>query len=781
MIRFLSWRHFSIKEKLILISLITTGSALFLAGAIFVTGEILAIRQSEISYLNGLAGTIARNSVPILTAGEHKASGKILEALGPASNVTCAILYDGSGKVIAEYHKNKPCPPMSGQIFRGDTQDFGLIHIDFLQHIKQGQNTLGTIHLKSHTKGISSVVMGYATTLIVIMGCSFLLAYVLFSNLQNAVTRHLYDLADLMGVASRNKDYSVRAAINTEDEVGILSQGFNEMLDNIQARDGELDRYRQRLETLVEERTTQLLKTNEQLHSELRERTRVEKALQESEYRYRTIFDTAGSANAILENDSTIVMVNDAFTRLTGYSKDEVEGNKVWTEFVLKEDLEKAKAYHHSKKTNPDSTPNEYEVRIVNREGNVRNAYVSLALVPGTTRSIASLLDITDIRDLQAQLFQSQKMEAIGELAGGVSHDINNILTIIMGYGSLLLMKMDPKDSAKSYVENILSSAEKATNLTQSLLAFSRRQVITPKHVELNTIIKDVEKLLLRVIGEDIDLKTTLTKNKAYVFADPNQMGQVLLNLAANARDAMPHGGSLIIRTDIIQADETLAARIMKGKTGTYALISVTDTGVGMVKEDLDRIFEPFFTTKEEGKGSGLGLSIVYGAITQHGGYVDVESESNRGTTFRMYLPIVSAREGRSRAKTPESLARGSETVLVAEDNEAVRILVRNILAEQGYGVMEAVDGDDAVRKFKDNPSEISLLLFDVVMPKKNGKRAYNEIRTINSDIKALFMSGYTVDVVNSHGVFEKEARIIYKPIVPPKLLSAVREILDSR
>jgi CheY-like chemotaxis protein len=371
-------------------------------------------------------------------------------------------------------------------------------------------------------------------------------------------------------------------------------------------------------------------------------------------------------------------------------------------------------------------------------------------------------------------------MEAVGQLAGGVAHDFNNILTIIMGYGSILLMNTDKDSTLKSYVESILASAERATNLTQSLLAFSRKQSITPKNIELNSVIKNVEKLLRRLIGEDIELQTKLSKTVVPVFADPGQIEQVLLNLAANARDAMPQGGSLLIHTEVINGDEVFSKNITNYKPGKYALVSVADTGTGMSQETAERIFEPFFTTKEEGKGTGLGLSIVHGVITQHSGHIEVQSEAGHGTVFKMYLPLVAYQKERTRAPIVHRSTGGSEMVLVAEDNEPVRILVRNILAEYGYSVIESADGEDAVEKFKSSVNNVHLLLLDVILPKKNGKSVYEEIRKIKPDIKVLFMSGYTTDIVQKHGIFENEFNFVQKPVMPHVLLGKVRNVLDA-
>jgi PAS domain S-box-containing protein len=779
-IKFLTWRNLSIREKLILISFITTGSALFLVGTIFIAGEIFSIHQSSVTYLSGLAKTVSQNSIPALKSQDKKGIDKIFGALNSTLDVTCAVLYDVKGNVISKFDRGAPCQTITLPLPKGETHRFGLSHMELSQEVKYGQEDLGTIQMVAYLGGSYSRITSHMTTLFVIMGCSFLFGYILFSNLQNTVTRHIYELASLMKIISANKDYSIRATTVTKDEIGTLAEGFNEMLDNIENRDIELANYRQGLEDLVDQRTKELISANEQLQKELAERIKIEKALQESEYRYRTIFETSGNANFIVEEDMTISMVNAAFERLSGFSRGEIENRKTFLEFVEKDDLDRIKSYHIARKENSKSAPSEYECRLVNREGSLRDVYASASLIPGTTRSIASLIDVTDLRKLQGQLLHSQKMEAVGQLAGGVAHDFNNILTIIMGYGSILLMNTAKDSTLKSYVESILASAERATNLTQSLLAFSRKQSITPKNIELNSVIKNVEKLLRRLIGEDIELQTKLSKTVVPVFADPGQIEQILINLAANARDAMPQGGSLQIHTEVINEDEVFSKNIANYKPGKYALISVADTGMGMSQETAERIFEPFFTTKEEGKGTGLGLSIVHGVIIQHSGHIEVQSEPGHGTIFRMYLPLAAYKRERAGVPVTHRSQGGSETVLVAEDNEPVRILVRNILSEYGYTVVESGDGEKAVEKFRDPANHVHLLLLDVILPKVDGKSVYEEIRKIKPDIKVLFMSGYTTDIVQNHGIFENEFNFIQKPVMPHVLLSKIRNVLDT-
>jgi nitrogen-specific signal transduction histidine kinase len=393
--------------------------------------------------------------------------------------------------------------------------------------------------------------------------------------------------------------------------------------------------------------------------------------------------------------------------------------------------------------------------------------------------SDAVLRDITEKKSLEAQLFQAQKMEAVGLLAGGVAHDFNNILTVVVGYGSLLLKKTATDSTARGYVEQVLSAAERATNLTQNLLAFSRKQIINPKPVLLSKVVSNLEKILTRVISEDIELKLFLAPQEASVMSDTGQIDQVLMNLATNAKDAMPDGGTLVIETELLEFDNDYVRRHVFAKPGKYMLISVTDTGNGMDAKTREKIFEPFYTTKDVGKGTGLGLSMVYGIIKQHNGYINVYSEPGKGTTFKIYLPVIAQEADKLVTALLTPVTGGTETILLAEDAVLVRDLAKNILEEYGYHVILAENGTDAVEAYKAHPG-IALLILDVIMPGKNGKEVYTEIRGQRPDIKALFMSGYTANIIHKKGILDSATEFISKPFSPNTFLRKVREVLDK-
>jgi nitrogen-specific signal transduction histidine kinase/ActR/RegA family two-component response regulator len=387
--------------------------------------------------------------------------------------------------------------------------------------------------------------------------------------------------------------------------------------------------------------------------------------------------------------------------------------------------------------------------------------------------------NITDRKHLESQLLQAQKMEAIGTLAGGIAHDFNNILSALIGYGNLLHMKMDNDDPLKIYVGHMLAASEKAVNLTHSLLTFSRKQAIKLQPQKVGAMIRAIEKILLRLLTEDIELNVTTSDTDITVLADVTQIDQVLLNLATNARDAMPHGGTLRIETGEAEINQEFAKSYGYGEPGRYALISISDTGTGMDEKTRQKLFEPFFTTKEVGKGTGLGLSIVYGIVKQHNGYINVASEPGKGTTFQIYLPVVktTTEERKLASITAEG---GTETILIAEDNHDLRKLLVEVLNEKGYTTIPATDGEVALALFMEHKNTIDLLMLDVVMPKMNGKEVFDEVRKGRPDVKVLFTSGYTGDVVLDKGVYDDAVDFIQKPVSPNELLVKIREVLNK-
>ncbi|HOI17521.1 MAG TPA: PAS domain S-box protein [Geobacteraceae bacterium] len=524
--------------------------------------------------------------------------------------------------------------------------------------------------------------------------------------------------------------------------------------------------------------------------ADINDRKIAEEALRTSEANYRAIFDAANDAIIVHDIETgEILDVNRRMCELYGYTRDESlcmkrgltgSGEVTWSEEVSGERMVKAVG----------GETRLFEERARSKDGREFWVEVSLkrAVIGGKERLLEVVRDISARKRAEAerdrledQLRQSHKMEAVGQLAGGIAHDFNNILTAIIGYAHLILLKMTGDNQPRNYVEQILASAERAAGLTQGLLAFSRKQVINPQPVELNGIVRNVRKFLERIIGEDIEQQIFLEDRDLVVMADTGQMEQVLMNLATNARDAMPEGGVLRIVTSVLEIERNHPAAPGSAEPLRYACLSVTDTGSGIEGKDRERLFEPFFTTKEVGKGTGLGLSIAYGIVKEHNGYIAVESEEGKGTTFRIYLPLISPDRRNSDNHEPFLPPRGTETVLVAEDDDEVRQLHKSLLEECGYSVIEAADGQAAVDVFSAHEDSIHLIILDVVMPKKNAREAFEEIRRIRPGVRTIFMSGYSADFINRKGFVDEGFAFVEKPIIPLSFLRKVREVLDRR
>lgn len=520
---------------------------------------------------------------------------------------------------------------------------------------------------------------------------------------------------------------------------------------------------------------------NARLYAEAQEELQERKRAEEELRKLSHAVEQSPVSVVITDTVGNIEYVNPKFTEITGYSPEEVIGHNP---NILKSGEIPKEVYENLWKT--ITAGHEWRGEFLNKKKSGEPYWEMASISPirngenVITHFIAVKEDITERRKLESQLRHSQKMDAVGQLAGGIAHDFNNILTAIIGYASILEKRLDEQSPLRNSATQILHSAKRAANLTQGLLAFSRKQITNPRPVKINDIVRRVEKLLERIIGEDIAIMTQLSDAEPVVMADSLQMEQVLMNLANNARDAMPGGGTMTISTELMVLDHHFAKVHGFGKPGTYARLSVADTGTGMDGDMLKKIFEPFFTTKEVGKGTGLGLSIVYGIIKKHNGYVVCYSEPRMGTVFNLFLPVVQSRVEEPAAEIVQQLAGGTETILIAEDDGVVRAFVRELLEEYGYTLIEACDGEEAVAKFRQYRDTVQLLILDLIMPKKNGQEAYAEIRKMKADVKAIFSSGYTADVIQKKGKLATEINYLPKPVAPEQLLLKIREVLDT-
>lgn len=569
----------------------------------------------------------------------------------------------------------------------------------------------------------------------------------------------------------------------------------------------ELKRAYDGLERKVAERTIELEALNRELAREIAEHKRAEQVLALSEARYRMLYEGTPVMMHSIDHSGRLVSVSDQWLQTLGYRRDEVIG-RYSTEFLTAQSRTYAREV-----VLPDfmrsGVCDNIEYQFMKKSGEIIDVLLSAIAerdeAGEVLRSLAVIIDITErkraedelkrhrdqleemvarrtaeLAVLNDQLRQSQKLEAVGLLAGGIAHDFGNILTTIKG-SVYLINKHDARNvSLTRYSEQILSSVERANDLTKSLLSFSRSQKIALQPLELNDLIRDAAQILIKLIGEHVKLKLDLAEHCTTIMAGRNQLDQVLINLAVNARDAMPDGGQLTFGTEIMEMDDLFRIAHGYGTPGKYVLLSVSDSGTGIHEGIRGKVFEPFFTTKDFGKGSGLGLAVTYGIVKQHGGYIDVEPSSPGGTIFRIYLPLVAIAPVTPDARPHVSAIPGrGETILLAEDDRDVRETMAEVLGVSGYKVIEARDGVEALGLFAEHSGTIDLVMLDVRMPLKSGREAYDEIARQKPGTKVLFISGYNKDIMDSAGTKDSSLNFLSKSASPDEILLKLREVLD--
>jgi PAS domain S-box-containing protein len=545
------------------------------------------------------------------------------------------------------------------------------------------------------------------------------------------------------------------------------------------AAEDALKQSRDELEIRVRARTADLSQLNSALQTEVVQRRQTEERVSQ----LAAIVESSRDAIIGTNLDGLVLTWNAGAEQLYGYGADEMRGRPLqlldppqtpddWPRLL--EQVRRGKV------------PATFDTQRVRKDG--KPTAVSLTLSPirdrmGRTVGVSAISrDISERRKLEAQLLQAQKMEAIGRLAAGVAHDFNNLLTIIIGFSDLLHTQLAEGSRERAEAAEVLKAGERAATLARQLLAFSRPQTAHPQLLDLNGVIAGLATVLPRMIGADVRLATVLQPDLRRVYADPGQIEQVLLNLTLNARDAMPDGGQLTLETQNVELDISYTRLHNELRPGSYVLLAVTDTGTGMTEEVRARIFEPFFTTKEKGKGTGLGLAMVYGIIKQAGGHATVYTEPGRGTTFKIYLPPRDAGSEPAVVAAPAgSLPTGTETVLVVEDDEAVRAIVGSVLRQHGYHLLEARDAATAMEAAASHQGRIDMLLVDVVLPEFSGRDVADRLTGIFPPMKVLFLSGYSSHAVVRHGVLERDMPFLEKPFTPHALASKVRTVLDSR
>lgn len=562
-----------------------------------------------------------------------------------------------------------------------------------------------------------------------------------------------------------------------------------------------------------------------------------------SEIWYKAVFENTGLPSIIIAPDTKILKANSEFCILSGLSQDEIEGKMSWTVFIYPEDVERMKDYHLHRRDNEKNAPRKYEFRFVRGDGTLRNIANSVTMIPGSPYSIASLMDITELREaengrkkLEDQLHQARKLESIGQLAGGIAHDFNNMLAAILGYSQIIQLKLSEfhedfeksnseitsnseklfsimnssgtqcdrsaveynvvtvvKDfiaTAEQYsqqtksidgmIDEVIKAASHAAGLTRQLLAFARKQTLEVQPLNLNRVITDFEKILRRTIRENVVINTSLHPLLNYIEADIGQVEQIILNLALNAQDAMPDGGTLLIKTGNCMLDRAYAETHEGVIPGKYIKLEISDTGTGMDRETQSKIFEPFFTTKEPGKGTGLGLATIYGIVRQHMGHIWFYSEQGKGTTFSIYFPQAARQPEKKKSGEIKNPASGADTIMVVEDQDQVRRMICLMLKQQGYHVLEAENGQKGIETAMSHHGGIDLLITDVVMPGLNGKELYNELVKSRPELKVLFISGYPREIISYHGILEEGLNFLQKPVPLDLLTKKIREIIEN-
>jgi PAS domain S-box-containing protein len=569
----------------------------------------------------------------------------------------------------------------------------------------------------------------------------------------------------------REGNLDTRIRLERDDEWGVIEQALNDMVANLQTSyenlrgmNGELETARFELQRKVGE-----------LEDQIEERERTEYELKTTEEKWHSLYENLPGGSFTVNDNYIIEDVNDVLCAVTGFRREELIGR--FCGVICPKGPHQCPIFDLGQKRIDNN-----ETAVKAKDGTLVPIIKSARRIPVGSKDVIveNFQDITDRKHLEEQLQHARKMEAVGQLAGGVAHDFNNILTAIIGYGTLLRMKFPEGDQSRAKVEQILGAAERASNLTRSLLTLSRKRVVQLEPLGLNACVSTMEELLTRLIREDIEFRTEIAAEVLTVMGDKTQVEQILINLVTNARDSMPDGGSVTLRLAALEMDDGFVSSRGFGLPGKYAVLTVADTGVGMDQETRERIFEPFFTTKGMGKGTGLGLAIVYGITQQHGGFIEVLSESGKGSSFVVYLPLIEAEHSEKTDCEEAEIMHGTETVLLAEDEDTVRDLVRSVLEDCGYRVYAVCNGMEAVETFREHRANIDLLLFDVIMPKMNGKDAYDEIRKTDPSTRALFMSGYTGDILNNKGILGEGLSFLAKPVAPSALLRKIRTILDA-
>ena len=749
-------RNYSISQKLTWMNMLVSGAALLLACAAFAAYEIEDFRATMVRSLSIQAQIVGANSASALVFDDPATARTNLAALAAAPHIRSAGIYTAEGQLFATWLQNPGDKLAVAGVPAGQTEysRFTSTELILVRVVELQGKRIGVVQIDSDLGEVRDRLERYGGIVAVVLVMSLMAALIFSTIFQRTTARPIAQLAETARIVSREKKYSIRAPLpDTQDEISSLIDAFNEMLGQIQERDTAL-------ESAIG-------------------------ALRQSEERYRLVSEISSDYVYSLKvnPDGTLVCewITDPFTRITGYTPGEINA-RGWSSLYHSGDLALAGQHYE---TLLEGAADTVELRVVAKNQRVRWIRIydrPIGAAGKIERIYGAAQDITVQRQLEEQLLQTGKMEAIGQLAGGVAHDFNNLLTVIRGYGDLLQKQPDLSTASREQIAEILEAARRASDLTRQLLAFGRGQVLQFRNVSLNRVVEGIESLLRRLIGENLELKVVRAPDLGLVKADPGQIEQVIMNLVVNARDAMQTGGRLTIETANTDLTEDEAAQHGIVTAGHYVMLSVSDTGAGMDAETLARAFEPFFTTKESGQGTGLGLAMVYGIVKQSGGDIHVSTEPGQGTTFRIYFPRLESGEEAARESAPFSLrpaGSGTETILVLEDETALRELVRQVLVRRGYTVLDTGDPAEAIAICERRGDTIDLLITDVIMPGMSGPQVVERVSRLHPEIRILYTSGYTARALIEHGV-DQRFSFFAKPFSPEALARKVRDVLDA-
>lgn len=800
---------YSIRSKLTIIVMATTCAALLLAVVSLGIFEALSVRAQLRTDAITMARIVADKSTAALSFEDGAAAKEVLEALGADHHVGSAVIYNATGERVASYQR-AGWPTLPTPAATAEYAQFIPHGVEVVQTVKLDGSRIGLVALQMDDREFHARISRGIWTGVGVLLLAAATGYLLTLRLQRFLVTPILELAGAARTVAKEKNYSLRVSKRGADELGDLVEGFNEMLRQIEQREKALQEAQGELERRVAERTRELFATNQKLfaevgnHKRAREesdalrdrlqtacehlqqeaqvRTAVQEKLQASEERFSKAFKTSPVPMAILARDSRLFLdVNDRFIALAKTARPELIGRALfgiplWTAPETRARVEQLLA---------DGQPiRNWECQITGPEGKTCAAILSAeSFLLGQEQCVLLVTeDVSERASLESQLRQAQKMEAVGQLAAGVAHDFNNLLTVVQGYTQLLLAMQAPGSMGREALEKIISATQRAAGLTSQLLTFSRKRVAEPRAVDLNKVVSNVTGMLRPLLGENIRLNLRPAAVVPAIMADAAMIEQVIVNLAVNARDAMPKGGDLVLSTFLADIDESYVKYNRQATPGQFVCLQVSDAGTGMDPATLERIFEPFFTTKGVGKGTGLGLATVYGIVKQHHGWVEVNSQLGVGTTFKVFLPAVQSTAQHTEFLDQQTLVRGGgETILVVEDESSLRELVTKVLRNYGYQVLEAAHGKEALRIWQGAASKPALLLTDMMMPEgMTGWELAARIRQDAPGLKVLFTSGYSPEIFGTEVQLDVNSNFLPKPYHPRLLARTVRSCLDS-